>query len=139
VSGRWLRNSSKGACGKTKTRAFTLIELLVVMVVIAGLIAIAAPRYLRSLEHSEEVMLVSNLANLREVIDQFYADKGEYPDSLEQLAELRYIRTIPQDPITKSKSTWILIESENPDVKGIWNIRSGAEGETREGVVYGDL
>jgi general secretion pathway protein G len=58
---------------------------------------------------------------------------------LEQLAELRYIRTIPQDPITKSKSTWILIESENPDVKGIWNIRSGAEGETREGVVYGDL
>jgi len=118
---------------------FTLIELLVVLVIVAGLISIVTPRYLRSLEQSEEVMLVSNLTNMRDVLDQFYADRGIRPSELLELVDAGYIRNVPQDPMTKSSMSWIIVNSEDAGVPGIADIRSGADGETRSGIPFSEL
>ena len=118
---------------------FTLIELLVVMVIIATLVMIVAPRYLSSVEHSEEVALTSNLKNLRDLLDQFYADRGNYPSSIQDMVDRNYLRVIPTDPITKSTETWVVSTDRGDGSEGIWDIHSGAPGETRDGILYSEL
>ena len=115
---------------------FTLIELLVVLAVIATLLAIAVPRYFSSLENSREAVLRQDLAVLRETLDKFYGDKGRYPDGLEELVGARYLRNLPVDPITQSNATWVIVPPELPEMGGVYDIRSGAEGVARDGSEY---
>lgn len=125
VSGRYFR------------RGFTLIELLVVMAILATLLSIAAPRYFRSADDAREAALKSSLAQLREAIDHFHADRGSYPQALSDLVEKRYLRSIPVDPITESSQTWQTFPP--PDSKestAIYDVRSGAPGESRLGESY---
>ena len=75
-------------------RAFTLIELIVVMAIVALLVSIAAPRYFGSLERARENSLRTSLAVMRQAIDQFAADRGRYPESLEELVNARYLRQV---------------------------------------------
>ena len=89
-----------------KQKGFTLIELLVVMTIIAVLLSVAAPRYMRSVDDAREATLKSSLAQLREAIDQYNADQGQLPASLNDLVEKKYLRSIPIDPITNSAETW---------------------------------
>jgi general secretion pathway protein G len=119
-------------------RGFTLIELLVVMVIIGSLLTIAVPRYFRSLEHSKEVVLAQDLSVLRDAIDKYYSDRGLYPETLEALAEERYVRKIPVDPITKSDTSWITVQSEDPDLTGIIDVHSGADRQASNGVPYSE-
>ncbi len=131
--------------GKTRPWGFTLIELLVVMAIIATLLSIAAPRYLRSVDDAQEAALKANLAHLREAIDQFHADTGSYPEALTDLVEKRYLRAIPVDPITQSAQTWQVLPpphdktdmdtGEEPS-DSVYNVRSGAEGSSRLGEPY---
>jgi general secretion pathway protein G len=88
-------------------KGFTLIELIVVMAIVALLASMAAPRYFHSLQKSKETALRSSLATLRDAIDQFAADKGRYPDSLQELATERYVREIPEDPLAGSRDAWV--------------------------------
>lgn len=115
---------------------FTLIELMVVMAVIATLLAIALPRYFSSLEKSREAVLHHDLALMRETLDKYYGDKGKYPDALDDLVSSRYLRSVPVDPITDSSTTWVSIPPENPDMGGVYDIRSGAQGVARDGTEY---
>jgi general secretion pathway protein G len=117
---------------------FTLIELLVVMVIIASLLTIAAPRYFRSIEHSREVVLIQDLAVLRDAIDKYYSDRGQYPATLQVLADDRYVRKIPVDPITKSDTTWVAVETEDPNLTGVIDVRSGADEIAANGVPYNE-
>jgi general secretion pathway protein G len=117
-------------------RGFTLIEMLVVMVVIAMLLTIAVPRYLRSLERSKEAVLKQDLSAMRESIDHFYGDTGKFPESLAALVDKRYLRSIPVDPIVKSSDKWVLILAEDPEDTGVKDVHSGAEGSGRNGVPY---
>ncbi len=117
-------------------RGFTLIELLVVMSIIALLLTIALPRYFGSLEKSKEVALKENLQILRVTLDKFYADKGRYPDTLEELVEKKYLRSVPVDPITELSSSWILVPMQDTDTQGIADIRSGAPGAAKDGKTY---
>jgi general secretion pathway protein G len=72
------------------------------------------------------------------VIDQFHADTGRYPDSLEELVDKRYLRSLPYDPIAESASSWI-IEAPEEGGKGlVYNVRSGAQGTGRNGIAYGE-
>src|SRR5438445_297231 len=87
-----------GSCSRRAARGFTLIELLVVMLIIGTLLSIAVPRYFRTLAHARETVLRQDLAILREAIDKYYADRGEYPDTLVALADKRYVQSIPLDP-----------------------------------------
>ena len=118
-------------------RGFTLIELLVVLAILSLLLTIAAPRFFRSIDQSKETVLRENLHIARETIDKFYGDNGRYPTSLEELVERKYLRAVPLDPLTESTSTWILVP---PDTGvGVYNLHSGAQGATREGLPFGRL
>lgn len=120
-------------------RAFTLIELLVVMVIVASLLSIAVPRYFRSIDHSKEVVLAQDLSVMRQAIDYYYDDHGKYPESLEELVQARYLRALPVDPYTKAADSWTFVLDDDPESGGIWDVRSGADGETSSGVPFGDL
>lgn len=117
-------------------RGFTLIELLVVLAVVALLISIAMPRFGDSIDRSKEAVLKENLRVMRHTLDQFHADKGRYPESLEELVEQRYLRAVPMDPITESNRSWLLLPPKESDRKGVADVRSGATGAARSGTVY---
>jgi general secretion pathway protein G len=118
---------------------FTLIEMLVVMGIVALLLTLAAPRYFASLDKSRDVALEENLKVLRVTLDRFYADKGRYPDSLQELVEHKYLRAVPVDPVTGSDSTWVLVAPQDPDQRGIYDVKSGASGQAHDGRSYGSL
>ena len=112
--------------GKRSAAGFTLIELLVVMTIIGVLLTIAVPRYFRTVERSKETVLRHDLAVVRESIDKYYADIGQYPDALPALVDKHYIRSVPVDPFTKSAESWLMIASEDPDHPGVRDIHSGS-------------
>ncbi len=110
--------------------------MLVVLVVIAMLLTIAAPRYMRSLARSREAVLRQDLSAMRESIDKFYGDTGKFPPTLATLVEQRYLRSIPVDPITKSAELWVATLAEDPDDTGVRDVHSGAEGVGQNGEPY---
>ena len=118
---------------------FTLIELLVVLSVIALLLTIAAPRYFGSIDKSKDQALQENLRIVRITLDKFYADKGRWPKTLDELVEERYLYVVPMDPVTESSSSWLLIPPQNNEETGIANIKSGAPGSTTDGRPYESL
>lgn len=117
-------------------RGFTLIEMLVVMVIVALLLTIAVPRYFGAIDKSKDVALRENLQVLRITLDKFYSDKGRYPETLDELVSNRYLRAVPLDPVTESADTWILISSLDSSVPGIADVKSGAVGQSNEGLPY---
>lgn len=121
---------------RARGRGFTLIEMLVVMAIVALLLTIAVPRYFGAIEKSKDVILRENLQVLRSTLDKFYADKGFYPENLDELVVNGYLRAVPLDPVTESKNTWILIPSADSDIKGIANVKSGAVGQSKDGLAY---
>lgn len=114
-------------------RGFTLIELLVVMAIIGTLLTLAVPRYFRAVQNARETVLRQDLAILREAIDKYYSDLNEYPDTLQALADKRYVRAVPVDPFTKVADSWVLVPSDDPDHAGIRDIHSGAEATATDG------
>lgn len=116
---------------------FSLVELLVVLSIIALLLTIVSPRYFNDIDQAKETTLKKDLQILRESIDKYYGDHQYYPESLEKLVEEKYIRSLPVDPITERRDSWVLMEAE-PPLNGIEDIKSGAEGEARDGTLYGD-
>lgn len=124
----------------SRPRGFTLIELIVVMAIVALLASIAAPRYFNSLQKSKETALLQSLTVMRDAVDQFAADKGRYPESLQELAEARYLREVPEDPLTGSRDSWVeLPPPADMQASGrVWDVRSGAAGRSADGRLYAD-
>jgi general secretion pathway protein G len=145
VRRRAPRARAAGAAG------FTLLELIIVVAVIGILAVIALPRMIDTPKKANEAVLKTNLRTMRDNIDQYYADKGHYPPTLETLVDEGYLRDMPRDPITKSTDTW-LVEYEEIDLDappaetdfpedgqpGIIDVHSGAEGTGLDGSAYGD-
>jgi general secretion pathway protein G len=120
---------------KIKKRGFTFIELMVVMAIIATIIAIAMPRYFQGLERTKETALKQNLKEMREAIDYYHADKGEYPVHLQILVSERYLRFIPDDPMTEKSDTWLIVSS--PDRSGrVYDVASGSSALASNGTAY---
>jgi general secretion pathway protein G len=118
---------------------FTLIELLVVLAIVALLLTLAVPRFFPSVDSAKETILMDNLRSTRAVIDQYHADTGRYPDSLEQLVEKKYLARLPVDPILESDSGWVVTPPEEEGTPGaVYNIRSGAPGNGRDGRPYAE-
>lgn len=115
-------------------RGFTLVELLVVLTIIATLLSIAVPRYSGSVDRAKEATLRENLATMRDAIDKYHADRNVYPGTLEELAAQKYLRKVPLDPVTDSTTSWILVPAESGS--GIMDVKSGAQGEARDGSQY---
>jgi general secretion pathway protein G len=123
----------------TKTgRGFTLIELLVVLGIVALLLTLAVPRFFPSVDKTRETILAENLRNTRAVIDQFHADTGRYPESLEQLVEKKYLPRVPFDPVLESDAGWVIVPPEDPSRGKVYDLHSGAEGKGRNGKPYSE-
>jgi general secretion pathway protein G len=120
-------------------RGFTLIELIVVLTILALLLTVAVPRYFSHLERAKEATLKQDLQVMRDAIDKFYADKGRYPEQLEELVSARYMRNVPIDPITESASTWRVVAPPDSETKGaVYDVKSGAEGGALDGSQYAE-
>lgn len=119
-----------------RQNGFTLIELLVVLAIVATLLTLVAPKYFNQIETSKEVVLLDNLHATREIINKFYADLGRYPDSLDELVERNYLRSLPYDPIADSKTSWQIIAVPNGYKGNVFDLKSGAVGASRKGEAY---
>ena len=122
-----------------RTRGFTLIELLVVLAVIAVLLTIAVPRFFSGEERAKESVLKENLYLMREAIQQYYADKGKYPEQLESLTTEKYLRAIPLDPVTERADSWVIVPPQEADKGGVYDVKSGAAGAGADGRPYSEL
>jgi len=119
-------------------KGFTLIEMMTVIAIISILATIAAPSFQRSVIRAREASLRNSLFVLRDVLDQYYADHGDYPESLEVLTQKKYIRAVPKDPFTMSDETWILIAPEGEGLSGIYDIHSGSDKISLYGMPYNE-
>lgn len=117
--------------------AFTLVELLVVMAIIALMLTIAIPRYMNSVEKSRESVLRANLALTRQMLDKYFEDNGKYPDALDSLVANHYLRVVPQDPVTGSSVTWLIVAPAAAEQGGVADVHSGAPGNALDGSAYG--
>lgn len=122
-------------------RGFTLIEMLIVMAIVALLLTIALPNYFASADRAKDMALRENLRVLRITLDRFFADRGHFPDRLDELVAQRYLRAVPVDPITGSNQTWIFIDArtvagDDGGSTGIADVKSGAAGRAKDGQAY---
>lgn len=121
---------------QTSCRGFTLIELLVAMAIVAVLLTFVGPRYHGHVQASKETVLRENLRQIRDTLDQYHADKGRYPDNLQELVEKHYLRAIPVDPLTESSETWLIRTPPEGREGRVYDIRSGALGASLDGQAY---
>ena len=124
-------------------RGFTIIELLVVLSLIMILVSLAMNNYRNSILTAKEATLRSNLVRMRDAIDQYYADKGVYPASIQALVSDGYMRAIPLDTITNSTETWTTVAAEPDPTKptsdpGIYDVKSGSDAMAMNGTRYAD-
>jgi general secretion pathway protein G len=141
--GQHAHRQISGLSRVLSSNGFTLIELLIVIALITILATMGIVQYRNSIQSSKEAVLRTDLFHMRDAIDQYYADKGKYPASLDTLVSDGYMRKIPEDPITKSSDTWQTDPAEpdpsNPSAEpGIYNVKSGATGTALDGSSYAD-
>jgi general secretion pathway protein G len=122
---------------------FTMIELLIVVTLIIILSTMGMTQYRAGVIHAREATLKEDLFRLRDAIDQYYADKGQYPSALDALVSDGYIRKLPEDPFTRSADTWQEVPAEpdpnNPVAEpGIQDVKSGSDATALDGSKYAD-
>jgi general secretion pathway protein G len=129
----WLNQTDRG---------FTIIELLVVLSIIVILSTMGMAQYRTSVIRSREAVLKEDLFRMNDAIDQYYADRGQYPATLDALVSEGYMRKIPVDPLT-NQPDWQTVPSEpdpnNPTATpGIYTVKSASDATALDGTKYSD-
>lgn len=126
----------------SREAGWTLVELTVVISLITILSTIALFGYRSAITRSREAVLMEDLFRMRDALDQYFADQGEYPNSLDVLVVDGYLRAIPNDPFTNSPDTWQTIQTEldsaNRLTQGIFDVKSGSQGTALDGTFYAE-
>ncbi len=120
---------------------FTLLELMIVISIIVIIASIALPQYQKSVRHAQEATLRDDLFQMRKLIDQYAADKGKLPGSLDDLVSSGYMRDIPEDPISGDKN-WNVTMGDDPTSteagQGMTDIHSASTETSLDGVAYSE-
>lgn len=120
-------------------QGFSLLELMIAMFIMIILISVALPTYQYSVQHAKETVLKENIRQIENSIDQYAADKGKLPQSIDELVEAKYLREKPVDPVTE-KAEWNEIQGEDAfsseGGQGLIEVKSLAEGEDSNGKRY---
>lgn len=120
---------------------FTLLELMIVISIIIILASITLPQYQKTIMHTRETVLRDDLRKMRSLIDQFAADKGKLPQSLDDLVSAGYMREVPIDPFTGQKD-WVPTAGEDPNSsegeQGLTDIHSASADTSTEGTAYSE-
>ena len=118
---------------------FTLLELMIVISIIIILASVALPQYQKTIMHARETVLRDDLFKMRSLLDQYAADKGKLPQSLDELASEHYLREIPKDPITDNKD-WTVVTGDDPysteGSSGVTDVHSSSGDVSTEGTPY---
>ena len=133
--------------GRVKTRTgsrqqgFTLMELMIVMAIILILVSVAVPNYQRSIVHAREAVLKQDLASIRTSIDQYTLDKQKAPQSLEDLVSSGYMKTMPEEPMTRRADCWVPVQEDSmmaidQNQPGIIDVHSCNDQLSSEGTAY---
>jgi general secretion pathway protein G len=122
-------------------RGFTLVELMVVMLIISILLAVAVPSFVGAIRSAREAALREDLHTMRDAIEQYTEDKQAGPQSLDDLVQAGYLKSIPVDPMTHRSDTWVTEQSEDyssvdETQPGIDNVHSGSDQISSDGTPY---
>ena len=120
---------------------FTLIELMIVMAIIGILATLAIPSFVVAVKHAREAVLKEDLQTMRSAIDSYTMDKQKAPQSLDDLIQDGYLKSVPEDPMTHSKDTWVTDSSDalyslDQTEPGINDVHSGSELTGSDGQPY---
>ncbi len=132
--------STKNRSGSSE-QGFTLLELMIVMTIIGLLAAIAIPSYVNNVRRAKEAVLREDLHTMRQAIDSYTVDKQKAPQSLDDLVQAGYLKTMPVDPITGRSDTWIPVQDDSlmsldQTDPGIDDVHSGAQATATDGSSY---
>ena len=126
---------------RASERGFTLVELMIVMLIISILMAIAIPNYIAAQKAAREAVLKEDLHVMREAIDSYTQDKAKAPQSLDDLVQAGYLKTMPVDPITRRSDTWMPVQEDSlhsldQTQPGIDDVHSGSQEISSGGESY---
>src|SRR5258708_33619652 len=129
------------AHGPLLTAGFTMLELMIVISIIIILVSIALPQYQKTIMHARETVLRDDLFKMRSLLDQYAADKGKLPQSLDDLVTEHYLREVPKDPITDNRD-WAVETGEDPystqGASGVTNVHSSSGDVSTERTPYSE-
>ncbi len=131
----------KAVPSNSQSRGFTLLELMIVISIIIILVSVALPQFQKTIMHARETVLHDDLFKMRSLIDQYAADKGKLPQSLDDLVTAGYMREVPKDPITDNKD-WVIATGDDPystqGGTGITDLHSASGDVSSEGTPYSE-
>jgi general secretion pathway protein G len=136
-----VTGKTQAAVGRLREAGFTLLELMIVISIIIILAAITLPQYQKTIMHTRETVLRDDLRKFRMLIDQFAADKGRLPQSLDDLVSEGYMREVPVDPFTGQKD-WAITTGDDPNSlegqSGMTDVHSASADTSSEGTPYSE-
>lgn len=126
---------------RKRENGFTLVELMIVMLIIGVLTAVAIPSFVSSLRAAREAALREDLHIMRDAIDSYTMDKNKAPQSLDDLVQSGYLKTIPVDPFTHTNDTWQTASDDtyadiDQSATGINDVHSGSDETGSDGQPY---